>query len=167
MKNTPVRFAPLLAAALLSSGCASIFLSGHDDLKVVTDPPGAVARVGELSVVTPGVLKVRRNAQPVVVLVEKEGYEDEAVSLRRTRTGAVWTNLAWVSAGFALTVAGSVFCGLSDCEGRQYVPLAVGAAASAGGLAVDLSTNRTLTLERDKVVLVLKPRAAAAARGAP
>lgn len=165
MKNSPLRFAPLLAAALVSTGCASIFLSGHDDLTVVTDPPGAVARVGELSVVTPGVLKVPRNAKPVVVRVEKGGYQDEEVPIRRTRTGAVWTNLVGVGAGVALTALGSVFCGLGDCEGRQYVPLAAGAAASAGGLAIDLTTDRTLTLERDEVVLSLKPVATVAAGG--
>lgn len=43
MKNTPLRFVLLLAAPLLSPGCASIFLTGHDDLKVVTEPPGAIA----------------------------------------------------------------------------------------------------------------------------
>lgn len=166
MKDTPLRIAPLLAAALLSTGCASVFLSAHDDLKVVTDPPGAVARVGELTVVTPGVLEVPRNARPVVVRVEKAGYQDEEVSIRRTRTGAVWSNFAWVGAGAVLTGLGALLCGEWNCDGGPYVPLAAGAAATAGGLAIDLSTDRTLTLERDRVVLVLKPRTAVVAGGA-
>ncbi len=35
MITIPLRFVPLLAAALLSTGCATVFLSAHDDLKVV------------------------------------------------------------------------------------------------------------------------------------
>lgn len=165
MKNTPLRFVPLLAAALLSTGCASVFLSGHDDLKVVTKPPGAVARVGDLSVVTPGVLKVPRDKRPVVLEIEKEGYEPVDVPIRRTRHGAVWANAAYVATGIALTVASTVTL-WGPSAPPDWTPALVGASATAAGTTIDLSTDRTLCLERDEVVVDLKPRAAAAAGGA-
>lgn len=103
----------------------------------------------------------------MVVLVEKDGYRDAEVPIARTRSGAVWTNVVGVSAGAALTVMASFFCAFGDCEGKQYLPLGVGAAATGGGLALDLSTNRTLVLARDELVLRLEPvRLAEAPKGA-
>lgn len=162
MNGTPLRFAPLLALALLSTGCASVFLSSHDDLKVVTDPPGATARVGELSVVTPGVLQVPRNRRPVVVRIEKEGYEPAEIPLRWTRSGAVWTNVVGIGVGAVVGVSTALFASIVDeDEARKDLTtaLAVGGAVTATGLAVDLSTDRTLTLERSEITLVLAPRA--------
>jgi hypothetical protein len=169
MKNSPLRFAPLLAAALLSTGCASVFLSGHDDLKVVTNPPGAVARVGDFSVVTPGVLKVPRDKRPVVVEVAKEGYEPAEIPIRRTRSGAVWTNVVGIGVGAVVGTYATLFASWAepDTADRYLVTgLVVGGAVTAAGTAIDLSTDRTLCLDRDEVVVVLKPRAVAAAGGA-
>ena len=168
MNDTPLRFAPLLAAALLSTGCASVFLSSHDDLKVVTDPPGATARVGELLVVTPGVLEVPRNGKPVVVEIDKEGYEPREIPIRRSRSGAVWTNLVGIGLGAVVGVSTALFVSLVDeneAEKDLTTALAVGGAVTATGLAIDLSTDRTLKLENDEIVLVLTPRNAAAKGG--
>ena len=168
MNNTPLRFVPLLAAVLLSTGCASVFLSAHDDLKVVTDPPGATARVGELVVVTPGVLEVSRNGKSVVVEIDKEGYEPREIPIRRSRSGAVWTNLVGIGLGAVVGVSTALFVSLVDeneAEKDLTTALAVGGAVTATGLAIDLSTDRTLKLENDEIVLVLTPRNVAAKGG--
>jgi hypothetical protein len=161
MNDTPLRFAPLLAAALLSTGCATVFLSAHDDLKVVTDPSGATARVGELSVVTPGVLEVPRNGKPVVVEIDREGYESREIPIRRTRSGAVWTNLVGIGVGAVVGVTTALFVSIVDqneAEKDLTTALAVGGALTATGFAIDLSTDRTLSLERDEIVVRLERR---------
>lgn len=172
MNDTPLRFAPLLAAALLTSGCATVFHTANDDLKVVTDPPGATARVGDASVVTPGVLKVPRRKEPVVVRVEKEGFASREVTVGWHRSGAAWTNVVGVGLGATGTLL-STRCtmtwggGDGHCSG-DATPLIVGAALTAAGTAIDLSSSRALSLERDEVVLRLEslPPAVAAGGGA-
>ena len=157
MNGTPLRFAPLLAPALLSTGCASIFLSAHDDLKVVTDPPGAVARVGEQAITTPGVVEVPRDGSPVVVEISKEGYLPAEIPLRRTRSGAIWMNAEWLALGALGTVLSSnVSLGFGGSSTTNATPILVGAALAGAGTAVDLSTNRTFCLERREVAVVLK-----------
>ncbi|MCL4810564.1 MAG: hypothetical protein KJ062_22610, partial [Thermoanaerobaculia bacterium] len=65
-KKTVLSLAAMAATTLLSSGCATVFLRSHDELKVVTDPPGAVARGGGPAVVPPRVLANARPQGPVV-----------------------------------------------------------------------------------------------------
>ena len=171
MTNTPLRFAPFLAAALLSTGCATVFHSSRDDLKVVTDPPGATARAGDASVVTPGILKITRRREPVVVRVEMEGFEPRELTVGWHRSGAAWTNAVGVglgATGTLLSTRCTMTWGRSEghCSG-DATPLIVGAALTAAGTAIDLSSDRALSLERDEIVLRLEPvRLAEAPKGA-
>ncbi|MBK9088792.1 MAG: hypothetical protein IPL90_06985 [Holophagales bacterium] len=169
MNDTPLRFAPLLAAALLSSGCATVLHTAHDDLKVVTDPPGATAHAGEASIVTPGILKIARRGEPVVVRVEKEGFAPRELTVGWHRSGAAWTNVVGVGLGATGTLV-STRCtmtwggGDGHCSG-DATPLIVGAALTAVGTAIDLSSDRALSLERDEIVLRLEPLPPAVAAG--
>jgi hypothetical protein len=160
MNSTPLRFAPLLAAVLLATGCATVFHGSRDDLKVITDPPGATARVGDVSVVTPGVLKVPRQKASVVVRVEKEGFAPREITVGWHRSGAAWTNVVGVAAGAVGTAASSICISVwgGPCHSdTNYAPLIVGAALTAAGATVDLSSDRALSLERDEIVLRLDP----------
>jgi hypothetical protein len=168
MNNTPLRFAPLLAAALLTSGCATVFHSSRDDLKVITDPPGATARVGDVSVVTPGTLELKRQKEPVVVRVEKEGFAPREITVGWHRSGAAWSNVVGVAAGAVGTAASSICVSVwgGPCHSEtNYTPLLVGAALTAAGTAIDLSSDRALSLERDEIVLRLEPLPSAVAAG--
>lgn len=170
MKRPALRLVPLLAAMLLSTGCASVFLWSHDELKVVTDPPGATARAGDVSVVTPGVLKLKRGSRtPVVVRVEKEGFGSRDIVVGWSRSGAVWTNVVGISAGAAVAMLSTAFVSWADPEAaNRYATtgLLVGGAVTATGLAVDLASPRTYSLERDEIVLRLEPvRLAEAPKG--
>ncbi len=169
MKRTALRLVTLLAATVLSPGCASIFLSSHDELKVVTDPPGATARAGDVSVVTPGELKIPRRREPVVVRVEKEGYEPREVTVGWSRSGAVWTNVVGIGAGAVLGTISGLFLSLEgDDKARRAVTtgLVAGGAITATGLSIDLTSSRTISLDRDEIVLRLEPvRLAEAPKG--
>ncbi len=170
MNRPTLRLVPLLAAALLSTGCATVFHSAHDDLEVVTDPPGATARVGDLSIVTPGVLKLPRGKEAVVVRVEKEGFEPREVTVTWKRSGAVGLNALPVSLGLGATLASGWCLNMTGggCSNEtNVVPLVVGAAVTAAGLIVDNSSSRKYSLERDDLVLRLEPvRLAEAPKGA-
>ncbi|HYN42637.1 MAG TPA: hypothetical protein VE129_12720 [Thermoanaerobaculia bacterium] len=171
MNRPTLHFAPLLAATLLSTGCASIFLGSHDDLKVVTDPPGATASAGDVSIVTPGVLKLKRGGTtPVVVRVEKEGFEPRQITVGWSRSGAVWANVVGISAGAAAAMLSGLFIGWADpdkADRNATTALLTGGAITVTGLTVDLTSSRTYSLERDDVVLRLEPvRLAEAPKGA-
>lgn len=170
MKRSALRLVPLLGVVLLSTGCASVFLWSHDELKVVTDPPGATARAGDVSIVTPGVLKLKRGSRtPIVVRVEKEGFGSREVAVGWSRSGAVWTNVVGISAGAAVAMVSGLFMSWADPEEAKSTAttgLLVGGAVTVTGLAIDLSSPRTYSLERDEIVLRLEPvRLAEAPKG--
>ncbi|MBK8594590.1 MAG: hypothetical protein IPP07_12160 [Holophagales bacterium] len=171
MKRPALHLVPLLATALLSSGCASIFLGSHDDLEVVTEPPGATARAGDVSIVTPGVLKLKRGGTaPVVVRVEKEGFQPREIAVAWSRSGAVWTNVVGIGAGAAAALFSTLFMSWGDPDGAESTAttgLLVGGAVTVTGLTIDLASPRTYSLERDDIVLRLEPvRLAEAPKGA-
>jgi hypothetical protein len=161
MRCTPVRSLALLATALFSTGCASVLLPSRDTLKVVTDPPGATASAGDVSVVTPGALKIPRRKEPVVVRVEKEGFVPREVRIGWSRSGVAWANVAGVGIGALGTLSTTVCTGYwgrddSHCT-ADATALLVGAAVTAAGLALDLSSSKNYSLERDDLVLRLEP----------
>ena len=168
--NRTKTLAPLLAATLLATGCASILHTPYDDLRIVTDPPGATARAGDASVVTPGVLKLLRGKDPVVVRVEKEGFEPREVTVTWSTSGLVGMNALGVGVGLTGTIAAgmcsSVWAGSGCSFKSNLAPLLVGAAITAAGLALDLTSTKKYSLERDDLVVRLEPvRPAEAPKG--
>lgn len=150
----------LLAASFLSTGCATLFHTSFDDLKVVTDPPGATARAEDVSTVTPGVLKLKRGRAPVVVRVEKEGFEPREVTVTWSRSGLVGLNAAGVGIGLLGTTASGMCSSAWGNDGScqtNPTPLLVGAAVTAAGAIVDLKSDRSWSLKRDDLVLRLEP----------
>ena len=85
----------LLIALSLSSGCATLVSGTHQDVRVRSDPPGAVATLsGGGSVITPGRLSIDRS-EPTEVTFTAEGYH--SVTIRMEREVNPW-------------VMGNVFC---------------------------------------------------------
>jgi hypothetical protein len=160
MHNTPLRFVPLLAAALLASGCASLSLPSHDDLQVVTDPPGAIATCGNASTVTPGTLRIPREKSPsVTVRVEMEGYESREIQIARNRKVPM---SPW---GYGFGLVGAAAWAGQQCEEMNWPDCRDAAAAtgvtaaivSLAGLAIDSASPRTHPLPRKELVLRLEP----------
>lgn len=76
-----------LALAGLVAGCASAPREGRHRLKVVTQPPGARATLGEQSVVTPGSLWLA-GFEPVTIRFTKAGCEPLEIEVRQVHHGS-------------------------------------------------------------------------------
>ena len=144
----------LMAAALLSAGCATIFHGRTQRIEIVTDPPGATAVAAGARVTTPGFLLLRRDASILEIRVEKEGYVSKTVRLARRVSGLVWANLGW--AGLGVTIGATqppLFKRGSDSPGDAWAVGGVGAAAF--GFGVDYVTGAAYRLEPVTVVVKL------------
>lgn len=84
-----------LATAALFSGCASIIQGSRQDVRVTSNPSGAVVRVNlnNQATTTPGMLTLNRKEIAYVLTFEKEGYKPVEVSLRRTTSGWLFGNI--------------------------------------------------------------------------
>jgi hypothetical protein len=77
--------APVLAA--LTWGCGTIINGRSQDVLVTSVPSGATAKVGDVQVVTPGTVTLKRKETHTVVFT-KEGFPDRQTSLEST--GSWW-----------------------------------------------------------------------------
>lgn len=151
---------PPLGAALLATGCASLYYPSHDDLQVVTDPPGATATCGDARVVTPGTLRVsRRKTESVVVRVEREGYETrETVIARNHRFPEKPWFAGLIVTGLGIWAAdGCDSISWPECRDVAYATAATAFLVSAAGAAIDRASPRTWALPRRELVIRLEP----------
>lgn len=83
-----------IAVALIVAltGCATIIHGGTQDIRVSSQPPGAVVRVQGMATTTPGVLKLERKGTYTLVF-EKEGYKAVEVQLNKTVDGWLFGNI--------------------------------------------------------------------------
>jgi hypothetical protein len=93
------RTAILASAALaLTTGCASIAHGRYQQIPINSNPSGASVAVNcgdgvQAGGATPTTVNLKRNANPCLVTVAKEGYEDAAVTFAKSVSGWVWGNL--------------------------------------------------------------------------
>ena len=89
----------VLVGSLLSlGGCASIANGRYQQVPVISSPEGAdvtadCGRGAKAAGQTPVVVKVSRKADRCVITVQKEGYGEQSVVLKRRVSGWVWGNL--------------------------------------------------------------------------
>ena len=95
----PMRLArPILAAALLLPGCATIIEGRTQRITVETDPPGASCayyiegkRVADI-ISTPGNAIIRKSAEDLVIICGKEGFATTRLDNKASAAGAVAGN---------------------------------------------------------------------------
>ncbi len=78
--------------SILPTGCATITVGRYQEVQVISSPPGAKASTEGQSIITPGTFTLRRDSNHVIV-VEKEGYISETVTLTSGVGPAVAGNL--------------------------------------------------------------------------
>lgn len=123
----------IVALCVAVGGCASVARGTSENLNVISNPPGAVATVGDTSndtlmtCVTPCVVSVMRNAD-ISVSAKKDGYQTEGMRLRLESSGAA-----------AAAEAGNVLLG------------------GIVGLGVDMYTGAAFDHKPNPVELTLEP----------
>jgi hypothetical protein len=105
----------IVAAAVISSGCATVTRGTNDTLVVNSNPPGANVRIsnGQTSK-TPATFKLKRN-QPVHVTISKLGYQPQSVQVMPQIEGAGAAGMA----GNVL-VGGIIGVGVDAVSGAMY-----------------------------------------------
>src|SRR5687767_15948642 len=88
----------LLGSVLFLGGCASIANGRFQQVPVISSPAGAdvtadCGRGAKAVGQTPVVVKVSRKADRCVITVDKAGYSEHSVVLKRHVSGWVWGNM--------------------------------------------------------------------------
>jgi hypothetical protein len=114
--------APVLAT--LTSGCGTIINGRSQDVQVTSVPSGATAKVGDVQVVTPGTVTLKRKETHTVVFT-KEGFPERQASLESTGS---W----WLLGNAAFGGIVSLIIDLATGGGYKIVP---------ANLEMDLATG--------------------------
>ncbi|HQR47321.1 MAG TPA: PEGA domain-containing protein [Thermoanaerobaculia bacterium] len=163
-----LRLLPGLLLFGLTTGCATVLQGSHQTIRVETDPPGATATGANQTITTPGTLSFRRDAKDLDVVVEKEGYAPQRVTLTRKENGTQWANLALVPVGVGIGVGfGSLGSSEDDPLLIQVSDAVFGSKATwgfilgvvvpAAGFLVDHATGAAYKLDPPRLVLRLEP----------
>ncbi len=91
MQNGYRTLAVVFTSTALAS-CATMMSGSTQKVQLVSDPPGAVAKVAGREVTTPATLELRRSSNYRVTF-EKEGYESTHREIARKVNPQVWWNL--------------------------------------------------------------------------
>lgn len=81
----------LTAVTALLAGCATMVHGSFQDIKVFSEPAGALVRVNTMTTTTPGILHLERKGNHTVVF-EKEGFKPIEVHLDKTIDGWFFGN---------------------------------------------------------------------------
>jgi len=108
------KYLPLIALVIMLpfiSSCASIMTGRHQKIAVTSNPEGATVTCADQTIVTPGELTLLRGEGPYTVAINKDGYWEETVILKKTMSGA--------TAGNAL-IGGLIGIGVDAATGAMY-----------------------------------------------
>ena len=92
------RTSRIVSAAMIGalvSGCATVIHGGTQDIRVTSNPTGAVVRVNlnNTATTTPGMITLNRKETAYVLTFEKQGYKSVEVPLKRSLGGWVFGNV--------------------------------------------------------------------------
>ncbi len=151
----------LLIIVVLLTGCASIIHGSRQDIRVVSNPSGAVVRVNlnNQATTTPGMLTLSRKEIAYALTFEKEGYKPVEVSLRRTVDGWLFGNIIFGGIiGIVIDFASGSAYKLTPGEVEIALGEMSASAKKSGGLVVfaDLqqlpSSLKNKISEKDRLV---------------
>ena len=143
----------LVAAVLLTPGCATLHNGRHQEISVVTDPAGATVEVRcgkqQPAAVTPATIRLPRRVTQCSLLLTRPGFHSETVVFDSRPSGWVWGN-------FAAPIAGAA-SGTTRQSDRAFGDFLLGALLGGAGLGVDALTGAMWQLEPAKVERKLAP----------
>jgi hypothetical protein len=111
----------LLTTALISSGCATIFSAGPDQVPINTNPQGATVFVDNVPVgQTPLLVSLDRTRNSGVLRIELPGYAPVMIMRSKSINGWFWVNLCVGILGIVIDLATGNYQGFDD------TPIAIG-----------------------------------------
>jgi hypothetical protein len=103
MRNAPVVL--VLLAGLTCVGCASMMHGDFQDVLITSEPPGAVIYRGTQPLgTTPTRVEFKRRDANIVLQLQKEGYQAQAIDVPRKLSRWLWANILIGYAETALEV---------------------------------------------------------------
>jgi hypothetical protein len=149
-----VNFRALVAVVILTTGCATLHNGRHQDVSVVTDPPGASVEVHcgkpQPAVVTPATVRLPRRVEACSLILTRAGFQSETVVFDSSPSGWLWVNFA------GPIVGGTV--GSTRHSDQAFVDFLIGAVLGGAGFGIDALTGAGWQLEPDKVERKLVPK---------
>jgi len=103
----------------LQMGCATIVAGRHQDITVMTSPPGATATVEGTSITTPGKFTLRRDSDHIINIT-KDSYQPQSVKITSAFSGASGAGGAIVGNLLLVGIFMPVLWGIDAASGAQY-----------------------------------------------
>jgi hypothetical protein len=125
----------LLLVALYASGCATMYYGTSDEVKIITDPPGAQVIIGPHRVTTPAKIDLDKSFS-YIAQIRMEGYQPEniaIVSKRNVGSGGYWGDLIW--SFFLIGIPFFIIDGATDSDrtfSREEVRVTLEPVAASG-----------------------------------
>ena len=143
-----------VAVAILSQGCATLHNGRHQEIRVVTDPPGATVDVRcgkqQPAAVTPATVRLPRRVEQCSLMLTRPGFHPETVVFVSSPSGWVWGNFAAPTAGAA--------SGITRQSDQAFVDFFFGALLGGAGFGIDALTGAMWQLEPANVERKLTPK---------
>jgi len=145
-----------VAVVILTQGCATVHNGRHQEIRVVTDPAGAIVEVRcgkqQPAAVTPTTVRLPRRVEPCSLILTRPGFHSETVVFDSSLSGWAWGN-------FAAPVAGAA-SGTTRQSDQAFVDFFLGALLGGAGFGIDALTGAMWQLEPAKVGRKLAPKSA-------
>ena len=142
-----MNFRNFVAVILFTQGCATLHNGRHQEISVVTDPPGASVEVRcgkpQPAAVTPTTVRLPRRVEECSLILTRPGFQSETVVFDSSPSVWVWGNFA------GPIVAGTV--GATRHSDLAFVDFFVGALLGGAGFGIDALTGAMWQLEPEKV----------------
>lgn len=143
----------VLAILVLAQGCATVHNGRHQDISVVTDPPGANVEVRcgkpQAVAVTPATIRLPRRVENCSILLTRAGFRPETVVFESGPSGWVWGNFAGPAIGGAV--------GATRQSDQALIDFLVGALIGGASFGVDALSGAMWQLEPARVERTLTP----------
>jgi hypothetical protein len=144
----------LFAVMMFTQACATVHNGRHQEVRVVTDPPGATVDVHcgkpQPATMTPATIRLPRRVEECSLTLTQPGFQSETVVFDSVPSAWLWGNFAGPIGGGAI--------GATRQSDQAFVDFLIGALIGGAGFGVDALSGAMWELEPASVERTLKPR---------
>jgi len=142
-----------LAVVLFTQGCATLHHGSHQEISVVSDPPGASVEVRcgkpQPAAMTPATVRLPRRAEECSLILTRPGFRSETVVFESSANRWVWANFAGPIIGGGI--------GATRHSDQAFIDFLLGALLGGAGFGIDTMTGAMWELEPARVERKLVP----------